>query len=74
MIPFTDGSARQLPITADIEEAVQSNGKSIMRDIEKAVTLTIIDRKWKEHLRSMDELKEASQAASFEQKGPIGGL
>ncbi len=69
-IPFTDG-ARHLPISADIEEAVRTNGKSLMRDIEKAVTLAIIDEKWKEHLRAMDELKEAVQAASFEQKDPL---
>ncbi len=69
-IPFTDGS-RHLPISADIEEAVRTNGKSLIRDIEKAVTLAVIDEKWKEHLRAMDELKEAVQAASFEQKDPL---
>jgi preprotein translocase subunit SecA len=71
VVPFSDGRSHALMITADIEDAVQSNGKSIMRDIEKAVTLTIIDEKWKEHLRSMDELKESVQAASFEQKDPL---
>ena len=43
----------------------------LFNDIEKAVTLAIIDEKWKEHLRSMDELKESVQAASFEQKDPL---
>lgn len=71
ILPFTDGSSHPLPITADIEKAVKSKGKSIIRDIEKAVTLAIIDEKWKEHLRSMDELKESVQAASFEQKDPL---
>ena len=71
LIPFTDGRSNPLPITAEIAEAVASNGKSIQRDIEKAVTLSIIDSKWKEHLRSMDELKESVQAASFEQKDPL---
>jgi preprotein translocase subunit SecA len=71
VLPFTDGSSHPLPVTADIEKAVKSKGKSIVRDIEKAVTLAIIDEKWKEHLRSMDELKESVQAASFEQKDPL---
>ena len=71
LIPFTDGRANPLPITANIAEAAATNGKSIQRDIEKAVTLAIIDEKWKEHLRSMDELKESVQAASFEQKDPL---
>ena len=71
VLPFTDGSSHPLPVTADIAKAVKSKGRSIVRDIEKAVTLAIIDEKWKEHLRSMDELKESVQAASFEQKDPL---
>ncbi len=70
-VPFTDGRKRMLPIAAELEDAVRSNGKSIMRDIEKAITLAILDEKWKEHLRSMDELKESVQSASFEQKDPL---
>ncbi len=71
LIPFTDGRPHPLPVTAEIAEAVKTDGKSIIRDIEKAVTLSIIDDKWKEHLRYMDELKESVQAASFEQKDPL---
>ena len=71
LIPFTDGRSNPLAITAEIEEAVNTKGKSIQEDIEKAVTLAIIDEKWKEHLRSMDELKDSVQAASFEQKDPL---
>ena len=71
LIPFTDGRSKPYNITAELEDAVKSNGSSIMRDIEKAVTLAIIDEKWKEHLRAMDELKESSSSASFEQKDPL---
>lgn len=71
IVPFTDGSAKDLPISADIEKAVESGGESIKLDIEKAVTLALIDDTWKEHLRAMDELKESVQAASFEQKDPL---
>ena len=70
-IPFTDGRSKPLGISADLAEADKTNGKSIMTDIEKAVALAIIDDSWKEHLRSMDELKESVQAASFEQKDPL---
>ena len=70
-VPYTDGRTRMLPIAAELEDAVKSKGKSIMRDIEKAITLAILDEKWKEHLRSMDELKESVQSASFEQKDPL---
>ena len=69
-LPYTDGT-RTLPVSADLKAAVDSRGETIMRDIEKAVTLAIIDENWKEHLRAMDDLKESSQAASFEQKDPL---
>jgi preprotein translocase subunit SecA len=71
VVPFTDGRSNPYMITAEMEEAYNSKGKTIMRDIEKAVTLSIIDEKWKEHLRAMDELKESVQSASFEQKDPL---
>ena len=70
-IPYSDGSSINLPISADLKEAIESNGKSIILDIEKAVTLAIIDEEWKEHLRRMDDLKDAVQGASFEQKDPL---
>jgi preprotein translocase subunit SecA len=70
-IPYTDGRKNPLPIAADLESGVKSNGKTIMREIEKAVTLALIDDSWKEHLRFMDELKESVQSASFEQKDPL---
>lgn len=71
-IPYTDGSRKDpLPIAANLEQAINSNGDTIMKDIEKAITLALIDENWKEHLRSMDELKDSVQAASFEQKDPL---
>ena len=71
LVPFSDGSGRQLPISAELEQAVNTRGKSIKQDIEKAVALALIDKKWMEHLRQMDELKDSTQAASFEQKDPL---
>jgi preprotein translocase subunit SecA len=35
LIPFTDGRTNPLPITAEIEKAVETDGKSIVVDIEK---------------------------------------
>ena len=71
IIPFSDGSTHPLPITADIERALETNGRSIISDIEQAVTLAIIDDHWKEHLRGMDDLKTSTNMASFEQKDPL---
>jgi preprotein translocase subunit SecA len=70
-VPFHDGRSKELSISANLKEAITSEGLSIMKDIEKAVTLALIDENWKEHLRSMDELKDSVQSASFEQKDPL---
>ncbi len=71
-VPYVSTSREKpLPIAADLQQAVDSNGETIMKDIEKAITLALIDENWKEHLRSMDELKDSVQAASFEQKDPL---
>ena len=70
-VPYTDGRSRGMNINIRIDEAIATEGGSIMRDIERAVTLAVIDEKWKEHLRAMDELKTSVQAASFEQKDPL---
>jgi preprotein translocase subunit SecA len=70
-VPFTDGRENPYPVAASLEEAVNSNGGSVKTDIEKTVSLAIVDMAWKEHLRAMDELKDSVQAASFEQKDPL---
>jgi len=70
-VPYTDGSPKPLNISADLQKGIDTEGQSIMKDIEKTVTLALIDDNWKEHLRSMDELKDSVQSASFEQKDPL---
>jgi len=69
-IPFTDGN-KGMEIGADLKAAIGSNGKSLVNDIEKSITLGLIDNAWKEHLRDLDELKDQTQSASFEQKDPL---
>ncbi len=70
LVPFTN-EGMGLNISVDIEEAIRTQGKSIMHDIEKVATLAIIDEAWKEHLRNIDDLKDSVQGASFEQKDPL---
>ena len=57
-----------LPI---LKEAYESEGKSLVTDFEKNITLAIIDENWKDHLRKMDDLKQSVQNASYEQKDPL---
>ena len=71
-VPYVNPvTEKAINIAADLQSGVDSNGESIMKDIEKAISLAFIDDNWKEHLRSMDELKDSVQAASFEQKDPL---
>lgn len=70
-LPITDGSLKPIPVSADLKLAAATEGKSVLTDIEKTVSLSIIDNAWKEHLRRMDELKDSVQSASFEQKDPL---
>ncbi len=69
-IPFTDGK-KGLNLVANLEDSINTNGESIIMQLEKGITLALIDENWKEHLREMDELKDASFAAQFEQKDPL---
>jgi preprotein translocase subunit SecA len=70
VIPFTDG-LKTLQVVTNLKEAHDSEGENIAESIEKSVTLAIIDDIWKEHLREMDDLKQAVQTASYEQKDPL---
>ena len=69
-IPIPDGK-RQYIITSDLEEAYNSDCKSVVKDFEKSILLHDIDDAWKENLRELDELKQSVQNASYEQKDPL---
>lgn len=70
VVPFTDG-AKTLQVVTNLKEAYESEGKSLVNDFEKNITLSIIDENWKNHLRKMDELKQTVQNATYEQKDPL---
>jgi preprotein translocase subunit SecA len=70
VVPFTDG-IKSLQVVTNLKEAYETQGKSLVTDFEKNITLAIIDENWKDHLRKMDELKHSVQNASYEQKDPL---
>src|SRR5699024_8936924 len=49
----------------------ETEGKQLVTDFEKNITLAIIDDAWKTHLRKMDDLKQSVQLAVHEQKDPL---
>ncbi len=46
-------------------------GSELMGKIERFAMLSIIDDKWKEHLREMDDLKEGINFRAYGQKDPL---
>ena len=70
VVPFTDGK-KVINIVTDLEKSYESEGENLLNDFEKNISLAIIDEKWKDHLRKMDELKQSVQLAVHEQKDPL---
>ena len=50
------------------EEAL---GEEIMRQVERRVMLSVLDRKWREHLYEMDYLKEGIGLRAMAQRDPL---
>ncbi|RRB04603.1 preprotein translocase subunit SecA [Larkinella rosea] len=70
VVPFSDG-LRELTVVNNLRRTVETEGRELITEMEKAVSLSIIDQEWKEHLREMDDLKQSVQNAVFEQKDPL---
>jgi preprotein translocase subunit SecA len=70
VVPFTDGQ-KGIQVVTNLQEAVTSEGRKLIRDFEKAITLAMIDDAWKEHLRDMDDLRQNVSTAQYEQKDPL---
>jgi len=46
-------------------------GSEMMAQLERFAMLSVIDSKWKEHLREMDDLKEGINLRAYGQKDPL---
>ena len=46
-------------------------GAAVMRETERMVMLSVIDEQWKDHLLSMDHLKEGINLRGYGQKDPL---
>ncbi|MHB8157733.1 MAG: preprotein translocase subunit SecA [Desulfocucumaceae bacterium] len=49
----------------------QDLGEENMREIERVVTLRIVDEKWMDHLDAMDQLREGIGLRAYGQKDPL---
>ncbi len=62
-------------LQSDAEVAYQAReeqlGKEAMRQLERRVVLSVLDRKWREHLYEMDYLKEGIGLRAMAQRDPL---
>jgi preprotein translocase subunit SecA len=57
-------------IRAVYEAREREYGETACRELERFIQLDVIDKKWKDHLRDMDHLKEGIWLRSYAQKDP----
>lgn len=53
------------------ERRTQEVGEQVMRELERRVMLSVIDRKWRDHLYEMDYLKEGIGLRAMAQRDPL---
>jgi preprotein translocase subunit SecA len=70
VVPISDNK-KIFQVLTNLEKAYKTKGTEILRSYEKTVVLATIDEAWKEHLRELDDLRQAVQAAAYEQKDPL---
>ena len=46
-------------------------GDDVMRELERRVVLSVLDRKWREHLYEMDYLREGIYLRAYSQRDPL---
>ena len=63
-------------LVADAQDAYERReeevgGESVMREIERRIILTVVDRKWREHLYEMDALRDGIGLRAVGQRDPL---
>ena len=58
-------------IIASYQAREDELGDTVMRDLERRIILTVLDRKWREHLYEMDYLQEGIGLRAMAQRDPL---
>jgi len=62
-------------LQADAQKAYDQReaeiGSDVMRELERRVLLSVLDRKWREHLYEMDYLREGIGLRAYSQRDPL---
>jgi preprotein translocase subunit SecA len=73
--PKLDADLLRTRLTEDAHAAYARREEELsppaMREIERQVLLSVIDRKWREHLYEMDYLKEGVGLRAYAQRNPV---
>ncbi len=56
---------------ASYDAREQEFGDEVMRELERRVLLSVLDRKWREHLYEMDYLREGIGLRAYSQRDPL---
>ena len=64
------GAARPTPTTRTTQRE-EALGAEVMREVERRVVLSVLDRKWREHLYEMDYLQEGIGLRAMAQRDPL---
>jgi preprotein translocase subunit SecA len=56
---------------AAYDQREASFGSDVMRELERRVLLSVLDRKWREHLYEMDYLREGIGLRAYSQRDPL---
>jgi preprotein translocase subunit SecA len=65
------GSQLYAKVVAHYDEREQANGPEVMRRVETILLLQTLDSLWKDHLLSMDHLREGIGLRGYGQRDPI---
>ncbi len=69
-IDFTDGR-RLMRLTPELDALVETQGQELNDALERASVLAVIDEKWTQHLRDLDEIKEGINLRAYGQRDPL---
>ncbi len=69
-VDFSDGH-RMLRCVLKVTDVLESEGHEINDGLERIAMLRLIDERWTEHLRSLDEVKEGIGLRAYGQRDPL---
>ncbi len=61
----------QAAVDAQIKDVRETNGVDLMRFAEKSILLQLLDQQWKDHLHTLDQLRQGINLRAYGQRDPL---